>query len=216
MDPPADLPRESRMDTPQVHQKFSNLISAILFGNPEIVSSRLTELANDEAVLFFQVYHGLDLPSDVKTIDVMSNYLSLHRVGPRLSGDGFITAIKTENVDLLETWTRIMQNVKVSSILDKNNKKELVFDLFEKLLIKGNEKIAEILIEFFQTHKIDFKISESMCDDLSKNDPAKLQKLLNLAIKLDVNVDSNQASLKKYPEISRKIWKEYYSLLLDG
>lgn len=108
-----------------------------------------------------------------------------------------------------------MQKIKAKEIIFVGEKKKFIFDLFEANLLKNNERIVEILINFFKAHGIEYKISESLCDELSKNDFPGLQRLLNLAYKLDIDVESNQSSLKKYPEASRKVWKAYYSLLLD-
>lgn len=201
-------------DTPQIHRKFATLIRSIHFGTPESIQTTLEEFSIDEANLFFQTYDGLDMISDVKLFDAVVPILSTKRIVPKISGDGLIRSIKLENVDLLEMWCRITQNVNVQVVFFKDEKKDTIFSLFEKVLLKGSVKIAELLIDFFKTHKIDFKISEALCDELSKNDPSSLQELLNLAIKLDVNIESNPASLRRYPELSRKVWKSYYDLLL--
>lgn len=203
------------MDTAEIHQKLSGAISAIIFDNPETVKERLNGMSSEEMQLLFHVYHGLDFAQDVDIMTTIVQHLVPQRIAPKISGFGFIRAIKEGNAELLEKWSNLLQNVKVKDIFFKDSKKELIFALFETNLLKGNERIVELLMEFFKKHEIEFKISASLCDRLSKDNPVALQQMLNIAIKYDINVESNQSALKKYPETSRKIWKEYYTAILD-
>ena len=197
------------------HNKASDLIQSLLFGDLAFLELKLRQLSEEEEKNFFNIYQPFDLVRDYATIKFLSGYSSEKKIAPKINGLGLISALVLKDRELLTYWINLYN--KVTNGLSTLNTQRLdkIKGMVEQALMMGEKEIAEDLIDFFSKQKINPTFSSKFWDLISRRGVRELSSALNSIQKLDIQLIIPFGQIKEYDEQVRQAWKDFLTSKLD-